>query len=111
MPNRYPRKNWRRILLSAMTMALAVSLIAAATVFAVDVASLFQPSAPLGTYVYPHVIRGRLHYLTRVQTGLLSVAEWAFWSGLGSFFAAAIANEWRKFRADKSLRTRRAGEP
>ncbi len=106
MPSQDPRKNWRFLLLRLMVLALAVALIAAVTVFAVDVASLFQPSAPLGAYVYPHVIRGRLHYLTGVQNGLLTMAQPAFWTGLGLFFVFAISSEWMKYRAEKRLAAR-----
>lgn len=106
MPDQDQRKNWRFLLLSLMVIALAVAAIAAATVFAIDIASLYQPSAPLGAYVYPHAFRGRLHYLTGVQTGLLNMAQAAFWAGIGLFFIVAIASEWMKYRADKRLSIR-----
>ena len=103
MPDQDPRKNWRFLLLRLMVLALVVALIAAVAVFTVDAASLFQPSAPLGAYVYPHVFRGRLHYLTGVQNGLLAMAQPAFWTGLGFFFVFAISSEWLKYRAEKRL--------
>lgn len=109
MPDQDPRKNWRFLLLRLMVLALVVALIAAVAVFAVDLASLFQPSAPLGAYVYPHAFRGRLHYLTGVQNGLLAMAQPAFWTGLGFFFVFAISSEWLKYRAEKRLAARARG--
>jgi hypothetical protein len=106
VPVQDPSKNWRYLLLRLMVLTLAVAAIAAVTVFAVDVVSLSQPSAPLGAYVYPHVFRERLYYLTGVQNDLLTMAQPAFWAGIGLFFVCAIANEWMKYRAEKRLATR-----
>lgn len=106
VPDQDQRKNWRFLLLSLMVLTLAMAVIGTVTVFAVDIASLYQPSAPLGSYVYPHLFRGRLHYLTGVQTGLLNMAQAAFWAGIGLFFVFAIASEWLKYRTDKRLATR-----
>ena len=106
MPSLSPHQKGRFFLLRLMVLALAVVVIATATVIAVDVASFFEPSAPHGDYIYPHVIKGQLHYLTGIQAGTLNMAEAAFWAGLVVFFVTAITTEWLKYRADKRLASR-----
>jgi len=106
VPNQDPRQKERFFLLRLMVVALAVVVIATATVIAIDIMSFSQPSAPLGAYMYPHVIKGQLHYLTGLQAGVLNMAEAAFWAGLVVFFVLAISTEWLKFRADKRLAAR-----
>lgn len=106
MPSPSPRQKGRFFLLRLMVVALAVVVIATVTVIAIDMMSFSQPDAPLGAYIYPHMIKGRLHYLNGVQASTLNMAEAAFWAGLVAFFVLAISTEWLKFRAEKRFATR-----
>ena len=106
MPSPSPRQKGRFFLLRLMVLALAVVAIATATVISIDIASFFQPGAAHGDYIYPHMIKGQLHFLTGLQAGALNMAEAAFWAGLVVFFVLAITTEWLKYRAEKRLATR-----
>jgi len=100
----------RFFLLRLMVLALAVVVIATATVIAIDVMGFSEPSQPFGSYIYPHVIKGQLHYLSSIQAGTLNMAEAGFWAGLVVFFVTAIWTEWLKFRAEKQRTTRARGD-